>query len=170
MTETTTKDPTTAHELPSGATLHLGRPPFAAAGELRNALFRAAGGRPFSPDEMKLGLHDLAANPSAGGALLQRLLSVLASPDVEDAVFGCLVQASYEPAGAPEARVKVNRELLDHPSFGDGAREDFYPICQKAGEAALRPFFGALLSAFTAFQATRAGSQKSTPSSPPSAS
>lgn len=166
MTETMTKDATARHDLPSGAVLHLGRPAFAAAGALRNALAKAVGGRAFSPDEMKLGLDELQKDPSAGGALLQRGLAALASPEVEEAVFACLAASTYEPPDSQAVRVKVNRDLFDHPIFGDAARADFYPICFKAGEAALRPFFGALFSAFKAFQATRAGSPASKLKSP----
>jgi hypothetical protein len=109
MTETLTKDTTTKHPLPSGAILHLGRPSFAAAGRLRNALARAAAGRPFTPDEMKVGLAELKENPSAGGALVSRLLGVLASEDVEQSMFECLKQASYQPKGQEESvRLKVS--------------------------------------------------------------
>lgn len=146
-----TKDATQKHVLPSGATLHLGRPPFAAAGRLRNALARAAGQRPLTPEEMKLGMETLRSNPSAGGALVQRLLNVLSSEDVESAVFACLEQATYEPKDVVNARIKVNPELFDHAQFGDAARIDMYPIFLKAGEAAVKPFLGALLAAYTAF-------------------
>lgn len=156
MTETLTKDLTAKHDLPSGAVLHLGRPPFAAAARLRNALARAAAGKPLSQEEMKIGLDELKANPSAGGALVSRMLSVMASEEVEAAVFGCLVQASYQPKGQPEGvRLKVNPELFDHQDFGDDARTDYYPICLKAGEAAVKPFLGALVSAFSGFLKTK---------------
>lgn len=155
MTETPTKDTTTKHPLPSGAILHLGRPSFAAAGRLRNALARAAAGRPFTPDEMKVGLAELKENPSAGGALVSRLLGVLASEDVEQSMFECLKQASYQPKGQEESvRLKVSPELFDHEKFGDDARVDYYPICLKAGEAAVKPFLGALVSAFTGYLKT----------------
>jgi hypothetical protein len=155
MTETLTKDTTTKHPLPSGAVLHLGRPSFAAAGRLRNALARAASTRPLSTDEMKLGLSELKDNPSAGGALVSRMLSVLASEDVELAVFECLKQATYQPKGQDETvRLKVAPELFDHERFGDDARVDYYPICLKAGEAAVKPFLGALVSAFSGFLKT----------------
>ncbi len=149
MTET--KDRTTPHKLPSGATLHLGRPPFKACAELRNALARAASGRPFTAEEMKLGLDTLKENPSAGGALVSRVLAALSSEQVEGALFACLDQASYEPKAAPGARLKVNPELLDHETFGDVAREDLYVIYFRAGEAAVGPFLGALVSMYTEF-------------------
>lgn len=170
MTETATKDATKKHPLPSGATLHLGRPSFAAAGRLRNALARAAGQRPISPDEMKAGFDTLKENPSAGGALVQRLLNVLASEDVEAAVFACLEQATYEPKDSQGARLKVNAELFDHEQFGDDARVDYYPICLKAGEAAVKPFLGALLSAYSAYLTKATPSRESKSPSAPSAS
>lgn len=170
MTETLTKDATTPHPLPSGAVLHLGRPPFAAASRLRNALARAAGSKPLTPEEMKLGLADLKMDPSAGGALLQRLLQVVASEDVEAALFACLVQATYEPAGATGLRLKINHDLLDHAAFGDGARSDLYPIFWKAGEAAIKPFLGAPVSTYLASLKKGAPAPESKSSSSPSAS
>lgn len=172
MTETNAppKDGTKTHSLPSGATLHLGRPPFAAAGRLRNALARVAGQRPLSPEEMKAGLAELKANPSAGGLVLQRVLQVLASEEVEAATFACLEQATYEPQGHPGVRIKVNAALFDHALFGDAARQDYYPICLKAGEAAVMPFLGTLFSAYTAYLKTGIGSLVSKSASPPNVS
>lgn len=147
MTETATKDATTPHELPSGATLHLGRIPFKACGELRNALARAAAAQPFTPDELKAGFAKLKEDPSAGGALLQRVLGVVASVEVEACLFACLQSASYQPKGS-NARVKVTRELFDQEPFADEARADYYPICSRVAEVALKPFLGALASMF----------------------
>lgn len=156
MNEAPTKDVTTPHKLPSGATLHLGRPPFKAAGELRNALARAASGRPFTPEELKLGLETLKQDPSAGGALISRFLAAVASEQVEGALFACLTQATYEPKTAPGARLKVTPELFDDEKFGDAARADYYPICFRAAEAAVGPFLGALVSMYKAFLKTGA--------------
>lgn len=165
-----TKDVTKKVQLPSGAVLHLGRPEFGACGRLKRALANAAGGRPFSPEEMKMGLDELVKNPSAGGSLASRLLTVFASEEVEKSIFDCLAQATYQPAGVEAARIKVNPALLDHPDFGDGAREDFYPICFAAGEAALSPFLGALVSAYKVWLGKKAENPASKSSSPPSAS
>lgn len=155
MDETTTKDSTKPYKLPSGGTLHMGRPAFKACGELRNALARAAAGRPFTPEEMKLGLESLKENPSAGGALVSRVLAAVASDQVEAALFVCLEQASYEPKGAPQARIKVNPDLFDDENFGDMARVDYYPICFRAAEVAVGPFLGALVSMYKAYLAKK---------------
>lgn len=147
MNETATKDVTKPFPLPSGATLHMGRPAFADAGRLRNALARAAMAKPPTPDEMKAGLDSLKTNPAAGGALLQRVLSVVASEEVEACLFSCLRVASYQPSGA-NARLKVTPELFDHEQFGDAARTDYYPIFYRAAEVAVMPFLGALVSMY----------------------
>lgn len=151
MIDTVVKDKTQQHPLPSGAVLHLGRAPYGAAARLRNALARAAGAKALTPDEMKVGWADLKENPSAGGLLVGRLLAVLASEEIEASLFACLEQSTYEPAQAAGARMKINANLLDHEDFGDSARLDLYPMFLKIGEAAVKPFLGALVSAYTAF-------------------
>lgn len=148
-TESPSKSQSTAHALPSGATLHLGRPEYAAAARLRNALARALGGAPFSPAEMKTTLDGLTREPSAAGALLQRLLSVVASNDVEAALFDVLRAGIYQPKGSNN-QLKVNVALLDDPTFGDEARVDLYPIFYRAAEVALRPFLAVPVSAYLA--------------------
>lgn len=151
MTETAKKDLTKTCMLPSGATLHLGRPPFRACADLRNALARAAAGRPFTPEEMKLGLDALKDAPSAGGALMTRILTALSSEEVETALFAALAQGTYQPKGQPDAvRLKVTPDLLDHEIFGDEARVDLYPMYFRAAEVAVGPFLGALVSMYTA--------------------
>ncbi len=151
-----TKDTTKKHALPSGATLHLGRPSYGAAARLRNALARAFGAKTITPEEMKLGLEGLKENPSAGGAMVSRLLTALSSDDVEAALFACLEQATYEPKGAPGVLIKFSAVLLDHEDFGDDARTDLYPIFMKTGEAALKPFLAAIGSAYLAFLGKKA--------------
>ncbi len=150
MTETPTKDATKPHKLPSGAVLHLGRPPYKACADLRNALARAAGARPLTPEEMKIGFDTLKEDPSAGGALVSRLLNVLASEQVEASLFACLTQATYEPKDCA-VQVKVTPALLDHADFGDDARKDLYNIFLAVGGAAVGPFLGPLISAYMDF-------------------
>ena len=170
MTETATKDTTKPYSLPSGATLHMGRPEFKACGELRNALARAAGGRPFTPDEMKLGLETLRENPSAGGALVSRVLTALCSETVEAALFACLRQASYEPKDAPGVLIKVTTELFDDERFADEARADMYPIFFRVGEVAVLPFLGPLVSLYKEFLSKKKPDPESKSESAPSAS
>lgn len=169
MTETTSKDRTKPFTLPSGAVLHVGRPAFADAGRLRNAIARAAGAKPLSADEMKVGFSQLSENPSAGGALLQRALTVISSDEVERCLFECLQSASYQPKGS-NARIKVNPELFDDERFGDDARKDYYPICARAVEVAVGPFLGPLVSMYMEFLKKVGQSLASQPTSAPKGS
>lgn len=170
-TETSTKDTTKPYPLPSGATLHLGRPQYGACAALRNALARAGGSRPFTSEEMKLGLDALKETPAAGGGIVQRLIAVIASEDVERALFACLQQATYEPKGAEGVLIKVTPALLDHEDFGDEARTDLYPIFYRVAEVAVKPFLGPLVSAYLAFLKKGVASPASTsPASEPSVS
>ena len=155
------------HTLPSGATLHMSRPGFAAASNLRNALARALGAAPLRPDEMKVTLDTLKEEPSTGGALLQRALMAAASPEVEEAVFSVLGWARYQPADSSDI-LPVNRALFDHPVHGDAARADYYPICYRAVEVAVRPFLGALVSMYEDWKKNAARSPKSPSTSPKS--
>lgn len=164
------KNTSKPYPMPSGATLHLGRPPWKAAGELRNALARAASGRPFTAEEMKLGLDTLKESPSAGGALVQRVLTALASEQVEAALFACLTQATYEPKDAPGLLMKVTPALFDHEAYGDAARSDYYPICFRVGQEAVGPFLGPLVSMYKEFLKKGTSVPASTSESPPSAS
>lgn len=166
MTETMPKDTTKPFVLSSGATLHMGRPAFADAGRLRNALAHAAGAQPLTPEEMKTTLAGLKENPSMGGAILQRVLGVVASEEVEAAVFACLRVASYQPAGS-NVKIKVTPDLFNDERFGDDARKDYYPICYRAVEVAVVPFLGALVSMFTEYQKKAAAGLASPSSSTP---
>jgi hypothetical protein len=148
--------------LPSGATLHMSRPAFQAAGHLQKTLARAFGAAPLTADEMKATLESLKAAPSTGGGLLQRALMVVASDDVERALFACLETALYQPAGS-ENRLKVDRALFDHPDYADAARADYYPIMYRAVEVAVKPFLGALASMYTEFRRKVDASRASTP-------
>lgn len=155
--------------LPSGATLHLSRPSFAAASQLRGALARAFGAAPLRPEEMKATLASLKENPSAGGALFQRALNLVASSEVEDALFRCLEWGLYQPPDG-EDRVKVDRGLFDHPQYGDAARADLYPMFYHAAEVAVKPFLLPLVSMYKEFQRKGAAAPASPSTSPPSAS
>lgn len=156
------KDTTKGYPLPSGATLHLQRPSFGAASRLRNAIAKAIGDKPLSPEEMKLQFVELKSNPSQGGALLSRILSLVSSESVEECIFDCLEQSSYHPKGTPEVtRIKIDKDLFDHEKFGDDARADFYPISYRAAEVALKPFFLPLASALKASLPKPAGSPES---------
>lgn len=159
------KDVSKGHVLPSGATLHVNRPAFAAAGQLRNAVARALSATPISAEEMKTTFDDLKGDPSKGGALLQRILGLASSEAVEEAIFECLKPSAYQPKGSA-ARVKVDRALFDDETFGDGAREDYYAICFRAAEVAIKPFLAPLASSFAGFQAKLAAARGSTSASP----
>jgi hypothetical protein len=149
----------------------MSRPGFQAAANLRDALANAFGSAPLSPEEMKTTLAGLRENPSAGGALLQRMIRVLASKEVDAAIFAVLEWATYQPKGLNElAAIKVNKALFDDPEHGDAAREDFYKIAFAAAEVAVKPFLGGLLSTFMAFLKKPVDGLESKSSSPPSAS
>lgn len=142
------KDQSKPYALPSGATLHLQRVPFKRADALKKALARALGATPLGPDEMKANFSVLRDNPSAGGALLQRMLQVVASDDVDQCVFAALEgSALYQPKGTVD-RLKVDEDLFDHPRYGDEARGDQMSIWLRIGEVAVKPFLGALVSMY----------------------
>lgn len=163
------KDATKKYALPSGATLHLGRPEFGACGRLKRAIAKTVGASPFSVEEMKTSLKDLKGDPSKGGALLQRLMALISSEEVEAAVFECLKGSTWQPKGADAARIKVDPELFNDERFADAARADYYAICYRAAEAAVLPFLAPLVSLFGEFRAMVDAARASTPSSSPSA-
>lgn len=154
--------------LPSGAILHLERIPYAAACRLKRALLGAFGAQPPSAEEMKLSLDQLKANPSAGGAILSRLVGVLASEGVDAAVLACAASALYQPKGSGDF-LKVDEALFDHPEYGDVAREDQVRIWFVIGEAVMRPFLAPIVSAYLAFQAKAGNSPAGKPESPKNA-
>jgi hypothetical protein len=156
MITATKKDQSQSFVLPSGATMHISRPSFADASRLRNALARAFSSAPLSADEMKSTIKTLKENPAAGGALFQRVLNVVSSQEVEAALFEVLGVALYQPKGSAD-RLPINHGLFDDPKYADEARIDFYVICYRAAEVAVKPFLGAIVSMFSEFQ-KKAGS------------
>lgn len=172
MNQTSTapiKAPPPTHALPSGATLHLSLVSFKKAAALRNALVRALGGSPLQPEEMRATLAGLKSNPASGGALFQRLLSVLASSEVEAAMFVCLEAGLYQPAGSPD-RLPVDEALFDHPKHALAARGDMYPMYYRVVEVAVLPFLGTLVSMYSAFKAKNEGVPESASTEAKSAS
>jgi hypothetical protein len=165
--DTPVKDVTKPYPLPSGAVLHLGRVPYAAAKELRNALLRAVAASPITGEEMRVGgFAEVLGNPSVGATLLQRVLLAGASDELEAALFQALLVGAYQPAGAPAAaRLKVEPALLDHPTYADAVRRDYYAIAHRVVEVAVFPFFTALVSMFAAYRAKSDAAQPSTSSS-----
>ncbi len=163
------KDTTKGFALPSGATLHIQRPAFADASRLRNAIARALSASPLKPEEMKLTLETLKDAPSEGGALISRLLTLVSSETVEDAIFACLAQSTYQPKGTP-ARIKITRELFDDERFGDDARVDMYPMFGRVAEVAIKPFLGALVSMYMEFRKKGAADLPSPSTSTPKGS
>lgn len=163
------KDRSKHFKLPSGATLHMQRPRYDAAAHLKNVLLKAGSAQPMSAEEMKQTLETLKENPEQGGALLQRVLAVVASPEVDAAMFACLVGSSYQPKGS-EARIKLDQALMDDEDYGDDARGDLYSAFLHVLREAVLPFLGNLLSAWREFRQKDGGAPASSATSPQSAS
>lgn len=147
-------------DLPSGATLFVSVSSFAQAKTLQDALLvelrgKGAGTLDAAAIQKALGAGfarkagiDAPEGEDDDGlnALVDRILGIAASKDVEAAVFACAEKALYRPDGTEASSVQVTRKLFDDEKYGDAAREDFYAICAKVAEVNIRPFVKALSS------------------------
>ena len=107
--------------------------------------------------------------------LADKIIGLLSSKPVEQAVFVCAEKALYRPSGTEASSVKVTRSLFDDPKVRDAVREDYYHICAHVAEVNLRPFIKALFSSLKARAEKSAATLKSsagseTQSSQPSGS
>ena len=87
------------------------------------------------------------------GEVIDKIISVATSEEVELCLFKCFARATYEG-------VKITKDLFDDISLGDKAREDYYPMCVKVIEVNCSPFFKRALSAFAGLGAGIPKAQK----------
>lgn len=125
--------------MPSGATLSVTVAPYVDASALTKAILKCLRGLELKPEMVKLDLASLAEKPEMIGMLLDKLLAVTTSDEVENAIFACAERASYRLQGGGD--IKVNRDLFDDPKAGESARGDQYSIFMKVVEVNCKPFF-----------------------------
>lgn len=145
--------------MPSGATLSVTVAPYADAAALTKSILKCLRGLELKPDMVKLELASLAEKPELLSALLDKILAVATSDEVENAIFSCAERSTYKAPGSEEL-VKVNREIFDDPKLGQMAREDQYSIFLKIVEVNCKPFFKQAFSRLSTPPKTQAGSLK----------
>lgn len=126
--------------MPSGATLSVTMSPYVSASALTKAILKCLRGLELTPDMVAVDLASLGQKPELLSQLLDKLLAVTTSDDVETAIFDCATRASYTVPGI-DGSARVNRELFDDPKVGDKAREDHYAIFLHVVEVNCKPFF-----------------------------
>lgn len=162
-------------DLPSGAKLFVSVSSFALAKKLQDTLLAELRGKGAGTLDVaaiqkamgigaakKAGLEVTEGEDEEGlNTLVDRILGIAASKDVEDAIFACAEKAVYRPDGTEGSSVQVTRKLFDDPQYRDSAREDFYAICSRVAEVNIRPFVKALSSMFSDRAGKSAATQES---------
>lgn len=131
--------------LPSGAKLKITVAPFGDAHALLKAILKAVKGLNLSPESLgvDMSLEGLrTAPPSFLSQIIEKVLSIATSDEVEQALFKCCERSVYQG-------VRVTREIFDDPKIGTQAREDYYQIAFKVIEANCKPFFKGAFSGFS---------------------
>lgn len=143
------------HILPSGAQLNITVAPFADAHALLKAILRSVKGMslPQNISEVDMSMAGIAGNPQLFGTVVDKILSVAVSDDVEKALFKCLERTTYDG-------VKIHPVIFDDPKYTDRIREDYYSICLKVIEANCKPFFKTAFSELLASTQTLTESPK----------
>jgi hypothetical protein len=142
-------------ELPSGAILKITVAPFADAHGLLKAILKAVKGMQISGDALDtdMSLDGLRKSPAVLSQLIDKVLSIATSEEVEMMLWKCFERTTYQG-------VKLVRTLLDDPNLSSGIREDYYTICMKVIEANCKPFFKQTFSGLLASAQTPAANQK----------
>ncbi len=138
-------------KLPSGASLVINVAPFVDAKRLHNEIIRALRGGGIGDLDM-FKLKDAFAagklkESSVGSVLVDRIMSLAASDELEAAIFKCAECSVYR---TEDGDVRVTRKLFDDGKLGTQARGDYYAICIKIVEVNFGPFLKAIFSAFEA--------------------
>lgn len=170
------------YDMPSGAKLYVSVAEWGKVKALHDALARAMIGSGVSAPEVAALMSTLqkkfslpGAQPQAvGGAeplivmatLTRKALEMASSKELEAAIFACAEAAVYRVDGTPESSVQFKVGALGYGVFDnarcrDGARGDYYEICQAIVETNLLPFAKALRSMFAAHVGRSADSQPS---------
>lgn len=145
--------------MPSGATLSVTISPYLSAAALTKAILKCLRGLNLTQDMVTVDLASLGQKPELLSQLLDKLLAVTTSDDVENAIFDCAARATYTVPGN-EGAARVTRDLFDDPKLGDKAREDHYAIFLHVVEVNCKPFFKQAFSKLTTPQKTPAASLK----------
>lgn len=127
--------------LPSGATLAVTVASFADSWRLTQAVLKALKGANLSPEALKGGA-------SAFGVIVDRVLEIATSPDVDVAMWKCGEKALYRPAGSDDGfpGEKLTRNIFDNANYGLTARGDFPKIAMALMEVNCQPFLAQALS------------------------
>jgi hypothetical protein len=137
--------------LPSGARLFVSPSSWENAKALHDAVLREMRGK---VDVAGLDLDLVRSafeerNVQAFSHLLDKVVGIACSKDIENAIFACAEKAIYQPGGE-ETSKKVSRVLFNDPDTRDQSREDYYAIAYHVAEVNLRPFVKALSSSLKA--------------------
>lgn len=141
--------------LTSGSKLNITVAPFAQAHALLKAILKAVKGMSVSNDVLgaDMSLEGIRNSPALFTQIVEKVLAIAVSPEVEDRLFECFARATWNGE-------RITRELFDDPKLGDQAREDYYTICLKVIEANCKPFFKQTFSGLMASSPMPAESQK----------
>lgn len=131
-------------KLPSGAELSVSTADFSSASALLKALLRSLQKGGADMAGVKESIAGLKNDPAAMASLLERVVSVATSDEVEAAVFKCLEWATYKAPGSAEQ--KVTRAIFDDPAVADEARADYFTMAFRVAEVNCAPFFKATFS------------------------
>jgi hypothetical protein len=125
--------------------MHVTVCPFVDANALLKAILKAAKGISISPEEMKteINVQAVSDNPGLLGKIIDKVVGVAVSQEVEDALFKCFQRATYED-------IRITRELFDDPKIGEKAREDYFKMCVNVISVNCQPFFKQAFSALKA--------------------
>lgn len=134
--------------LPSGATLAVTMAPFADALRLTKSVLKSVQGIDFTGADMAKDFSSVYQAAVMIPALLNKMIALTTSDDVEAATFQCAKRALYIPAGSLDGfpGIPVNRELFDEPVHGAAAREDYAQILWGIAEVNCKPFLAKALS------------------------
>lgn len=139
--------------LDSGAKLVITVAPFQDAHGLLKAILRSVKGTDIANVDIPDSLEKMRNNLQALSPLIDKVLSIATSDDVEVALFKCFQRVSYND-------LKITRDLLDDPKIGDQLRQDYYTICYRVIEENCKPFFVRTFSGLRASPQTPDVSQK----------
>ena len=147
--------------LPSGAKLYVSVSSFGNVKTLHDAVLGEMRGKGVEDLDLEQLEKAVKGKDTAGlGLFLDKIMSIVISKPVENAIFACAEKALYRHNGSIESSVQVTRALFDDPKIMEKAREDFYAICMNIARINLQPFIKALSSALSAHVAKSASVQK----------
>lgn len=131
--------------LPTGAKIQITVAPFADAHALLKAIMRSVKGMDFPQSilDTDMSLAGAMGNPQLLSKIIDKILSIAVSDEVEQALFKCMERATYNG-------LKIDRRLFDDPNVTESLREDYYSICFKVIEANCKPFFKKTFSELSA--------------------